>query len=55
MGMDWDDLKITFAIARNGSLNAAARALGLEGIVFSDALTLAEQLEAFDWPRARGF
>lgn len=26
--MDWDDLKIALAIARNGSLNAAARALG---------------------------
>lgn len=26
--MDWDDLKITLAIARHGSLNAAARALG---------------------------
>jgi len=26
--LDWDDLKITLAIARHGSLNAAARALG---------------------------
>jgi DNA-binding transcriptional LysR family regulator len=26
--LDWDDLKIAFAIARHGSLNAAARALG---------------------------
>jgi DNA-binding transcriptional LysR family regulator len=26
--MDWDDLKITLAVARHGSLNAAARALG---------------------------
>lgn len=26
--MDWDDLKITLTIARHGSLNAAARALG---------------------------
>jgi DNA-binding transcriptional LysR family regulator len=26
--LDWDDLKITLAVARHGSLNAAARALG---------------------------
>jgi DNA-binding transcriptional LysR family regulator len=26
--LDWDDLKFTLAVARNGSLNAAARALG---------------------------
>ena len=26
--MDWDDLRIVLAIARHGSLNAAARALG---------------------------
>jgi DNA-binding transcriptional LysR family regulator len=26
--LDWDDLKIAHAIARHGSLNAAARALG---------------------------
>ncbi|MBN1239512.1 MAG: LysR family transcriptional regulator [Gammaproteobacteria bacterium] len=26
--MDWDDLKVTLAITRHGSLNAAARALG---------------------------
>ncbi|KGM31650.1 LysR family transcriptional regulator, partial [Inquilinus limosus] len=25
--MDWDDLKIAFAVARHGSLSAAARAL----------------------------
>jgi glucose-1-phosphatase len=31
---------------------AAAQAVGLKGIVFTDASTLAEQLEAFDWPRA---
>jgi glucose-1-phosphatase len=30
---------------------AGARAVGLQGLVFSDALTLAEQLEAFTWPR----
>lgn len=31
---------------------AAARAVGLEGIVFTDAPSLAEQVESFDWPRA---
>ena len=41
--MDWDDLKIAQAIARHGSLNAAARALGTTQPTISRRLDALEQ------------
>lgn len=40
--MDWDDLKLTLAVARHGSLNAAARALG------TTQPTISRRLDAFE-------
>ena len=42
MSMDWDDLKIVLAIARGGSLSAAARAMG------STQPTIGRRLEALE-------